>query len=142
MAKISGKGGFVQIGSNKIAEMTEWSISGSSMDVIRKDPAFDDTFVAKIGSGITEPGTVSFRGNYDPNDSSGQRGIITTLKAGTGITNLYLYANTSTFWRVSSGGTIVVTRCDAVTLPRMGMGTISFEGEVEGSEMEQVGTGS
>lgn len=142
MAKISGKGGWVQIGSKKIADMTEWSISGASMDVIRYDPAFDDTMVEKVGSGVTDPGTVSFRGNYDPSDTSGQRGIITTLKAGTGITNLYLYANTSTMWRVASGGTIIITRCDAVTLPRMGAGTISFEGEVEGAEMEQVGTGS
>ena len=141
MAEISGKGGWVQIGANKIAEMTEWSISGASMEVIRKDPAFDDTFVWKIGSGITDPGTVSFRGNYDPADT-GQTGIITTLKAGTGITNLYLYANTSTFWRVASGGTIIITRAEAITFPRMGMGTIEFEGEVESAEMEQMGTGT
>lgn len=142
MAKISGKGGWVQIGSDKIVDMTKWSISGTSMDILRADPAFDDSMVKKVGSGITDPGTLSFSGNYDPSDSTGQRGVITTLKAGAGITDLYLYVNTSTMWRVASGGTIIVTRADAVDFPRMGYGTISFEGEVEGAEMEQVGTGS
>ena len=142
MAKISGKDGWVQKAAVKIAEMTEWSISGSTMETIKGGEAFGDTFITKIGSGITDAGEVTFKGNYDPTDSTGQLALIDILKAGAGITDLYLYVNTSTFWRVSSGGEIVVTKADAVTLPRNGIGTIDFAGEVSDAEMEQVGVGT
>jgi len=142
MAKITGKNGFVQLGSVKIAEMTEWSISGSSMETIKGGEAFGDTFVTKIASGLSDPGQVTFKGNYDPSDDTGQRAIITTMKAGLGVTNLYLYANTSTFWRVASGGEIMITKADAVNLPRNGIGTIDFAGEVSDAEMEQIGVGT
>ena len=95
-----------------------------------------------MADGVQEPGTISFKGNYDPNDTNGQIKLKAVLQAGTGITNLYLYVNTSTFWRVGSGGTIIVTKCNAITLPRSGMGTIDFAAEVEGAAMEVVGTGS
>jgi len=68
--------------------------------------------------------------------------MIDLLKAGTGVTDLYLYVNTSTFWRVASGGEILITKADAVTLPRNGIGTIDFAGEVSDAEMEQVGVGT
>ena len=142
MAKISGKGGWVQVGILTIAEMTEWSISGASMETIKGGEAFGDTFVTKIASGLIDPGQVTFKGNYDPSDDTGQRSLITTLKTGSGITNLYLYANTSTFWRVASGGEILITKADAVTLPRNGIGTIDFAGEVSDAEMEQIGVGT
>ena len=142
MAKISGKGGKVMLGTVTLANITEWSMSGFSMATVKKDPAFGDTIAEYVADGVGDPGTISFRGNYDPADTNGQKAIQALVAAGTGITNLYLYANTSTFWRVASGGEILVTRCDAVTLPRSGMGTINFEGQVSGNKMEQVGTGS
>ena len=142
MSKISGKGGKVMYGSVTVANLTEWSMSGLSMGVIKKEPAFADTVVEKVADGVQEPGTISFKGNYDPNDTNGQIALKAVLQAGTGITNLYLYVNTSTFWRVGSGGTIIVTKCNAITLPRSGMGTIDFAAEVEGAAMEVVGTGS
>jgi len=142
VSKISGKGGKVMYGSVTVANLTEWSMSGLSMGVIKKEPAFADTVVEKVADGVQEPGTISFKGNYDPNDTNGQIALKAVLQAGTGITNLYLYVNTSTFWRVGSGGTIIVTKCNAITLPRSGMGTIDFAAEVEGAAMEVVGTGS
>lgn len=143
MAKISGKGGKVMLGSVTLANITEWSISGFSMATIKKDPAFGDTIAEYVADGVGDPGTLSFRGNYDPGDrTNGQGAIQALVAAGTGITNLYLYANTSTFWRVASGGEILVTRCDAITLPRSGIGTINFEGQVSGKKMEQVGSGT
>jgi hypothetical protein len=142
MAKISGKGGKVMYGSVVLANIDEWSMSGVSMEVIKKTPAFGDTVVEKESTGVYDPGTISFKGSYDPADTTGQGAILPVLKAGVGITNLYLYANTSTFWRIGSGGTIIVTQCNPITLPRSGMGTISFAGEVQGAAMEQVGTGS
>lgn len=143
MAKISGKSGKVMYGSVVLANIDEWSMGGFSQPVVSAPPAFGDTGT-KIYEAVdlAEGGTISFKGSYDPNDAAGQQAIATVCQAGTHLTNLYLYVNTSTFWRVSSGGEIIVTKVNAVTLPRNNYGTISFEGQVSAAAMEQVGTGS
>jgi hypothetical protein len=142
MAKISGKGGKVMWGSVVLANITEWSMTGFVIGTIKKDPAFGDTITEYVSDGVGDPGTIAFTGNYDPADSAGQKALQAVVAAGNEITNLYLYANTSTFWRVASGGGIIVTKANAVTLPRSGIGKISFEGQVTGAAMEQVGTGT
>jgi len=142
MAKVCGKGGKVMYGSVVVANIKEWSMSGFSVETVKKDPAFGDTVVEYCTTGLSEPGTISFTGNYDPGDTNGQKALATVAAAGTSLTNLYLYANTSTFWRVGSGGSILVTKANAISLGRTGIGTISFEGLVQGANMEQVGTGT
>lgn len=143
MAKISGVHGKVMYGSVVVANMVSWSMSGFNLPVTAAPTAFGDTGakvyeVAELG----EAGTIEFNGNYDPADTNGQLALSALCQAGTHLTNLYLYANTSTFWRVASGGYIIVTKANAVTLPRNNFGTISFSGQVSSKAMEQVGTGS
>lgn len=143
MAKISGVNGKVMYGTVVISEMVSWSLSGFSMPVTSAPTAFGDTGtkvyeVAELGEG----GTVEFNGNYDPSNTAGQVALDAVCQAGTHLTNIYLYANTSTFWRVKSGGYIIVTKAAAVTLPRNTFGTISFSGQVSSQPMEQVGTGT
>jgi len=143
MAKLSGLNGKVMYGSVVIAEQVSWSMSGFSIPVTSAPTAFGDTGtkvyeVAELG----EAGTIEFNGNYDPSDSGGQLILSTLCQAGTHLTNLYLYANTSTFWRVASDGYIIVTKADAITLPRNNFGTISFSGQVSSTAMEQVGVGT
>lgn len=138
---ISGKGGKVMLGSVTIANIKEWSISGFVMGTL-ETTAFGTTIKTFIPDNTGDPGTVSFSGNYDPSDSTGQLAIDALCLAGTLSTDLYLYANTSTFWRVGSGGNIITTKGKAITLPRNGLGSVSYEGKVSGAAMEQVGTGS
>ena len=142
MAKITGKDGKVMYGSIVVAEMVEWSMSGFSMPVVKKDAAFTDTVATYEAADVGDPGTISFSGNWDPAASTTQDALQTVCAAGTHLTNLYLYANTSTFWRVGTNGYIIVTRADAVTLPRNNYGKISFEGQVSDAAMERVGTGT
>ncbi len=142
MSKISGVNGKVLYGSTIVANMVSWSMSGFNLPVTSAPTAFGDTGtkvyeVAELG----EAGTLEFNGNYDPADAQ-QTLLNTVCQAGTHLTNLYLYANTSTFWRVASGGYIIVTKAAAVTLPRNNFGTISFSGQVSSQAMEQVGTGT
>jgi hypothetical protein len=139
--KICGKGGKVCYGSVVVANIKEWSMSGFSMGTIKKDPAFGDTITEYCVDGVGDPGTISFSGNWDVADAK-QVALHTACAAGTSLTDLYLYANTSTFWRVGSGGSILITKSQAITLPRSGIGTINFEGQVTGAAMELVGTGS
>lgn len=143
MSKISGKGGKVMYGSVLIANMDEWSMSGYSAPVVTAPAAFGDTGTKiKEQVDLGDGGTISFKGSYDPSDTNGQLALSALCVNGTHLTTLYLYVNTSTLWRVSSPGEIIVTKADAVTLPRNNYGTIGFEGEVSGNKMEQLGTGT
>lgn len=141
MSAITGKNGKVMYGSVVVAEMVEWSMSGFSKPVVKKDTAFNDTIAVYEAADAGDPGTISFRGNWDPANAR-QAALHTACNAGTHLTDLYLYANTSTFWRIGSGGYIIVTKSQSVTLPRTGYATITFEGQVSTAAMELVGTGS
>jgi len=143
MGKISGVAGKLMYGSVTVANITQWSMTGLSIPVTSAPTAFGDTGVkVKEVSDLPDAGQLEFSGNYDPADTNGQRALTALCKAGTHITNIYLYANTSTFWRVASGGYLIVTKADPVTLARSAYGTISFTCEVSSEAMEQVGTGS
>jgi hypothetical protein len=124
-----------------IANMNTWSMSGFVQST-EEVTAFGSTIKTFIAASAGDPGKISFSGNYDPADTTGQAALASVCKAGTGLTDLYLYVNTSTLWRVASGGTIIVTKADAVTLPRNNVGKIDFDGQVSGAAMEQIGTGS
>ncbi len=136
-----GSGGKVLYGSVTIANIKEWSMSGFTQ-APTEITAFENTIKVYLVADAGEPGTLSFSGNYDPRDTTGQAVLSSICEVGTEITQLYLYAATSTFWRVGSGGVIIVTKGKSATLPRSGVGTISFEGKVSGAAMEQVGTGT
>ena len=141
--KITGKGGKVMYGSVVVAEQVSWSMSGVSMPTTTAPTEFQASGTkVKEAADIPDAGSIEFNGNYDPSDTNGQTALNAVCQVGTHLTNLYLYVNTSTFWRVGSGGYIIVTKGKAVTLPRNAFGTISFAGDVSTAAMEQVGTGS
>lgn len=143
MSKLTGVGGKVMYGSVVVAEQVSWSMSGLTTPVVSAATAFNATGVKVYEvAELSEGGTIEFNGNYDPADTTGQAALATVCEAGTHLTNLYLYANVSTFWRVGTGGYIVVTKAKAVTMPRNNFGTISFSGQVSTAAMEQVGTGT
>jgi hypothetical protein len=141
--KLSGVNGKVMYGSVVVAEQVSWSMSGISQPTATAPTAFGDTGVkVKTVTDLPDGGTIDFNGNYDPSDAAGQFALSNVCAVGTHLTNLYLYANTSTFWRVSAGGFLIVTKAKAITLPRNNFGTISFAADVSSAEMEQVGTGT
>ena len=140
--KITGKGGKVMYGSVVVAEQVSWSMSGVTMPTTKAPTAFGDTGMAvKEITDLPDAGTLDFNGNWDPSNAT-QKALHTACAAGTHLTNLYLYANTSTFWRVGTGGYIIVTKSQAITLPRNNFGTIAFSGDISTAAMEQVGTGT
>lgn len=142
MAKLSGKAGKVMYGSVVLAEITEWSASGFKMELVKKDPAFGDTGAATyVALQLGDAGTISFSGNYDPADTTGQAALATVAKSGLGITNLYLYETATAFWRVAAGGEIFVTSgYEPTTMPRSGIGKVAFEAQVSGAYLERAGT--
>lgn len=138
MSKISGKSGKFMYGSVVVANITEWSMSGFSFSKIKKDPAFNDTVAEYVLDDILEPGTISVKGNYDPDDSAGQTALESAAEAGLGFTNLYLYETANRFWRVGSGGEILVEQCQGITLPRSGFASFALSAQVSGAKMERV----
>ena len=138
MGKIAGINGKVLYGSTVVANMVSWSMSGFSLPVTAAPTAFGDTGtkvyeVAELG----EAGTIEFNGNYDKTDTAGQLALSACSQVGAHLTNLYLYADATTYWTVGAGGYFIVTKADAVSLPRNNFGTISFSAQVSTKAMAQ-----
>ena len=137
MAAIGGRLAKVLYGSNTVAGMGTWEISGFKPDVLEAT-AFGDTVKTWVEAGIGDGGTVTFSGNYDPSDTNGQVALNALANTGTLLTNLYFYESTSVFWRVAAGGAIILDQFQAIKMAKNALGTISFSGKVSGKNMERV----
>ena len=138
MASVGGRLAKVMYGSVVIAGMGTWSMSGFVPDVL-EDTAFGDTVKKWKNAGIGDAGTVSFSGNYDPDDIEGQVALNALQYADEGLTNLYFYETPTRFWRVAPGGSIVLDKMNAITMEKNSLGKIEFTGRVSGKPMERVG---
>lgn len=137
MASVGGRLAKVMYGSVVVAGIGEWSMSGFVPGVV-DDTAFGDTVQKWVNAGIADAGEVSFSGNYDPADTAGQVALNGLATADVGLTNLYFYETTSAFWRVASGGTIVLTEVGNPKFIKNGLATISFKGKISAKAMERV----
>lgn len=137
MASIGGRLAKVMYGSVVVAGIGEWSMSGFVPDVV-EDTAFGDTVKSWVNAGIADAGEVSFSGNYDPDDTNGQVALNALADATVGLTNLYFYESTNVFWRVSSGGTIVLTEVQPIKFIKNGLATCSFKGKISAAKMQRV----
>ncbi len=139
MASIGGRLAKVMYGSVVIAGLGTWSMSGFVPDVV-EDTAFGDTVKKWKRAGIDDAGEVTFSGNYDPDDTNGQVALNALATVDDGLTNLYFYETTNVFWRVASGGEIVLTKFNAVTMTKNGLGQVDFAGKISAAAMERVST--
>jgi hypothetical protein len=135
MASKSGFAAKVTLGTNTIAGMGTWSMDGVSRETI-EDTAFGDT-VKKYVFGFMDGGGLTFDGNYDPSDSTGQAilnsACINASALGSG--SIRLYIDNTSYWTVGSGGTLLVTKANAVTMDKNALGKISFAAKVSGAAM-------
>ena len=137
MAAIGGRLASVRYGANLIAGMGTWTLSGFVPDV-QEATAFGDTVKTYVQAGIGDGGTFSFSGNYDPADTAGQVALNALANTDAELTNLYFYESTSVFWRVASGGKLIITKFGSPTFGKNALATISFEGKVSAKAMERV----
>jgi hypothetical protein len=135
MASKSGRAASVKIGNTLIAGLGTWTMSGISRDTI-EDTAFGDE-VKKYQFGMLDGGTISFNGNYDPSDPTGQNLLDDACKNASMFANddLKLYIDNTSYFRVDTGGNILITKSRAITMDKNGLGTISFEAKVSGKAM-------
>jgi hypothetical protein len=137
MASIGGRLAKVMYGSTVIAGMGTWQMSGFVPDV-QEDTAFGDTVKKWKQAGIGDAGEISFSGNYDPADSNGQVALNALANTDAELTNLYFYESTSVFWRVASGGAIVLTKFNNIGFQKNGLATVEFSGKISAKAMERV----
>ena len=137
MASKSGFAAKVTMSATTIAGMGTWSMDGLTRETI-EDTAFGDT-VKKYVFGFMDGGAISFDGNYDPADTTGQdilnSACINASALGSG--SIRLYIDNTSYWTIAStsGGELLVTKANAVTMEKSGLGKISFTAKVSGDAM-------
>lgn len=139
MASIGGRLAKVMYGSVTVAGIGEWSMSGFVPDVV-EDTAFGDTVKKWKNAGIADAGEISFSGNYDPDDTNGQVMLNSLATSDSGLTNLYFYEDTDHFWRVASGGELILTEVQPIKFIKNGLATCAFKCKVSAKAMERVGS--
>lgn len=137
MSSIGGRLAKVMYGSNVIAGLGEWSMSGYVPDV-QEDTAFGDTVKKWKRAGIDDAGEITFSGNYDPDDTNGQVALKALESVDGGLTNLYFYESTSVFWRIQTGGEIILSKIEGPKFAKNSLATISFSAKLSGKPMERV----
>ena len=137
MAVKVGKVASVRLGTYKIAGMGQWGLSGFTREVL-DDTEFGDDIKSFV-FGIGDAGEVSFEGNYDPADTTGQALLNSACENASafsgGTVGLVFYIDNTSYWSVTTGGQILVTKATAVTMEKSGLGRISFTGKVSGGKM-------
>lgn len=135
MASKSGFAAKVTMGTYTIAGMGTWSMDGLSRETI-EDTAFGDT-VKKYVFGFMDGGSLSFDGNYDPSDATGQAILNSACKNASvlGSGSIRLYIDNTSYWTVESGGELLVTKANAITMDKNGLGKVSFSAKVSGAAM-------
>jgi len=135
MASKSGFAAKVTLGTYLIAGVGTWSMDGYSRETI-EDTAFGDS-VKKYVFGFGDGGAVSFDGSYDPADMTGQAilnsACVNASNLGSG--SIRLYIDNTSYWTVASGGALLVTKANGITMEKSGLGKVSFSAKVSGAAM-------
>jgi predicted secreted protein len=80
---LSGFGGAVKLGTNKIAEVSNWSLDLGADDI--DITSFDSNGWKEYLAGLKE-WSGSIEGNFKPNDTNGQKAILQAWLAGNKLT--------------------------------------------------------
>ena len=121
-------------GTYVVSEMGQYSLSGFSRDALDSTAFGDD--VKEFTFGVADAGEITFSGNYDPADTTGQEFINSYCSNGSVFTTgmLRLYVDSTSYLTIG-GGNILITKTKAIAFDKAGLGTISFTGKLSGSAM-------
>ena len=79
---VAGKGGAVKLGTNKVAELSNWSLDLGADDI--DVTSFDSDGWKEFLAGLKE-WSGSIEGNFKPDDTNGQKAILNAWLAGTAL---------------------------------------------------------
>jgi len=128
----------VQLYGNTIAEIGSYTLSGYTVDPI-EITAFGDQAKDFI-PGMGDPGTMELSGNYDPTDLTGQALLQQACDLGTelGPGDIKFFLDASYYLTPKAGGCIIITKSNAISMDKAGVGTVSFSGKLSGAPLEQL----
>ena len=93
---VEGKNCKVSLGANKVLGMGNWTLSGVESDQI-EDTEFEDEW-KQYKLGMKDGGTVTFNGQYDATDTTGQDVLRTANENDTEITDIRFYVDANSYW--------------------------------------------
>ena len=115
-----GRKGKVALGSDIISEMGNWVLDGFSVDLL-EITAFGDE-VKRFDYGLADAGGVSFNGNYDPTDASGQDALNSYCENQIPVTDLRFYVDETSYFApdltADSSSAIIITKCKNITFDK------------------------
>lgn len=91
---LTGKDGSVMLGANRVAEMKSWSLDLGADDIDVSN--FDSAGWKEFLSGLKE-WSGSFEGNFAPDDTTGQRALLTAWLNGEALTATFKVSEAITF---------------------------------------------
>ena len=91
---VAGKGGAVKLGTNKVAELSNWNLDLGADDI--DVTSFDSDGWKEFLAGLKE-WSGSIEGNFDSGDTNGQKAILAAWLAGTELTFTFEVASGVTF---------------------------------------------
>jgi hypothetical protein len=142
-----GKDGKVSLGSDKIVGIGTWTVNLGSTDEFDASEFGDDWELIKFG--MRRGGSISFNGNFYPEDTTGQNAAMQAFIKGTDLTDLRLYWSDNSYWAPNStagyfspdlttgagtpaGSTARITACE-ITDDKSGLAKINFTARISGS---------
>lgn len=134
MAVKLGRWAKVTVGANTILGLGNWSIEGIAVDQIETTDF--GTVWKKFESGMLDGGTISFAGNYDPDDTSGQTLLRVANLNATHLTSMRFYVDSTSYFEadqtsVSPKSYIIITSWN-VSMDKAGVAQTTFTGKVSG----------
>ena len=135
MATKSGRIASVYLGAAKVAGQGTWSFGGFTREVIEEDSW--DLDIKKKHFSVGDAGTLTFSGLYDPDDATGQTLLNSACNNSSVLISniLKFYIDAVSYWTNTTGHSILITKCQSVTMEKSAMGTIDFEGVVSAGAM-------
>ena len=91
---IAGKGGSVSLGASKISEISNWSLDLGADDI--EITSFDSNGWKEYLAGLKE-WSGSIEGNFKPNDTSGQKAILSAWASGQALSFTFKVSDTVSF---------------------------------------------
>ena len=142
-----GKDGKVCIGASTVVGMGTWTVNLGATDEIEVS-AFGDEWEMVV-FGMRRGGSISFNGNFYPEDTTGQNAAMQAFVLGSDLTDLRFYWNSASYWWPNStagyfnpdlttgagtpaDSTCRITSCE-VSDDKSGLAAISFTARISGS---------
>lgn len=135
MATKSGRIADVKVGGNTVLGQGTWTLGGFTREIIEEDSW--DIDIKKKYFSVGDAGTISFSGLHDPADATGQQLLDSACINSSAFTggDLQFFVDNTSYWRVDTGYTILITKCLSITMEKSAMGTTDFEAVINGANM-------